>query len=159
MVALSLRAAAREAPERIALVIGDEQYSFSDLAARAAAVSPLLGNLERVAIVAEPTADAVAAAFAAIEAAKPFVPIHPSAPAATRDALVNRSGAVLLDRAPNAEPSNTAVPAATDDELAIVFTSGSTGSPKGVILSRRAVLASATASAKYLGWRDHDRWL
>jgi O-succinylbenzoic acid--CoA ligase len=43
--------------------------------------------------------------------------------------------------------------------LAVVFTSGTSGEPKGVLLSRRAFLASARASARNLGWRAEDRWL
>ena len=43
--------------------------------------------------------------------------------------------------------------------FAIVSTSGTTGRPKGAVLSRRAFLASAEASAQNLGWRDDDRWL
>lgn len=48
-----------------------------------------------------------------------------------------------------------------DDEacLAVVFTSGTTGRPKGILLSRRAFLASARGSAQNLGWHDDDRWL
>lgn len=41
----------------------------------------------------------------------------------------------------------------------IVATSGTTGTPKGAVISRRAVIASAEASARNLGWRDDDRWL
>jgi O-succinylbenzoic acid--CoA ligase len=69
------------------------------------------------------------------------------------DLFHNRSNACpSLDEAP-------VVP--LDDEvcLAIVFTSGTTGSPKGVVLSRRAFLASARASAENLRWYDDDRWL
>ena len=40
----------------------------------------------------------------------------------------------------------------------VVFTSGSTGVPRGVVLSRRALLAATTMSAVHLGWRADDRW-
>jgi O-succinylbenzoic acid--CoA ligase len=43
--------------------------------------------------------------------------------------------------------------------LAVVPTSGTRGTPKGVLLSRRAFLASAAASAGNLGWENDDRWL
>jgi O-succinylbenzoic acid--CoA ligase len=61
-------------------------------------------------------------------------------------------GELASDPDPDAPP---------DDErtLAIVQTSGTTGRPRGVILSRRAFVASARASAANLGWRDDDRWL
>ncbi len=47
--------------------------------------------------------------------------------------------------------------AAADDEPLVVGTSGSTGSPKRVVLSRRAVLASVEATARRLG--GEGRWL
>ncbi|MFH0902915.1 MAG: class I adenylate-forming enzyme family protein [Pseudomonadota bacterium] len=43
--------------------------------------------------------------------------------------------------------------------LAIIFTSGTGGSPKGVVLSRAAFVASARGSEENLGWQDGDRWL
>ncbi len=43
--------------------------------------------------------------------------------------------------------------------LAILYTSGTSGQQKGAILSRRAFLASAFASAANLGWKPEDRWL
>jgi O-succinylbenzoic acid--CoA ligase len=43
--------------------------------------------------------------------------------------------------------------------LALVRTSGSSGAPKTVWLSREAFLASAEASAANLGWHNDDRWL
>jgi o-succinylbenzoate synthase len=45
------------------------------------------------------------------------------------------------------------------DDAMVLFTSGSTGPARGVVLSRRALLANAEASAARLGWRDDDRWL
>ncbi|WP_028652961.1 AMP-binding protein [Nocardioides halotolerans] len=46
---------------------------------------------------------------------------------------------------------------ASDDEPLVVETSGSTGAPKRVVLSRRAVLASVAATARRLG--GEGRWL
>ena len=45
-----------------------------------------------------------------------------------------------------------------DEPLAVLFTSGTTGEPKGVVLTLGNVLASATASAFRLGLRPDDCW-
>jgi O-succinylbenzoic acid--CoA ligase len=45
-----------------------------------------------------------------------------------------------------------------DNPLVVMFTSGTTGEPKGVVLTMGNVLASATASAFRLGLRDSDCW-
>jgi O-succinylbenzoic acid--CoA ligase len=45
-----------------------------------------------------------------------------------------------------------------DDPMAVLFTSGTTGDPKGVLLTLGNVLASATASAFRLGLRGDDCW-
>lgn len=45
-----------------------------------------------------------------------------------------------------------------DDPMVVTFTSGTTGAPKGVVLTMANVLASATASAFRLGLRRDDCW-
>lgn len=57
------------------------------------------------------------------------------------------------------DPLNPARPIDPERPLAILRTSGSSGRPKGVVLSRRAFFAAARASADNLGWRPDDRWL
>lgn len=59
-----------------------------------------------------------------------------------------------LERA-SAEP----VERAREDPLAMLFTSGTTGDPKAVVLSTGNLLASATSSAFRLGVTPEDRWL
>jgi len=50
-------------------------------------------------------------------------------------------------------------PLARDRTVVVVFTSGTTGEPKGVRLTAGNLVASATASAFRLGVRPADRWL
>jgi O-succinylbenzoic acid--CoA ligase len=69
--------------------------------------------------------------------------------------VVDPSGAPLGTSAKVSAPPTHA----EESPAALVPTSGSTGTPKLVVLSRRAFLASAKASAKNLGFLPDDRWL
>lgn len=81
-----------------------------------------------------------------------------------KQAVDDRTALALLDpNHPAAELerqrqllATTAVPG---DTAFVLFTSGSTAQPRGVVLSRSAVEAHCAASAAHLGWRDDDRWL
>lgn len=84
----------------------------------------------------------LAAALAALAAGRPLALLPPHLPAAECERL----RAAVPDRLPAGV-------------AAVLFTSGSTGRRKGVLLERAALDASAAASAAVLGWRDDDRWL
>jgi o-succinylbenzoate---CoA ligase len=94
-------------------------------------------------VLATPTAETIAAIHAALAERRPIALLHPRLPAAD---LARRRAAVDSARL----PAGAAV---------ILFTSGSTGPGRGVVLSRDALDAAADASARHLGWRADDRWL
>ena len=56
-------------------------------------------------------------------------------------------------------PSESASEGVESDLLAILYTSGTSGLPKGAMLSSEAFWASASGSAELLGTTDEDRWL
>lgn len=89
--------------------------------------------------------------------------LHPDDLAAVEDALAaGRPLALVPPRLPSDETRRltAAVPAELPgDVAAVLFTSGSTGQRKGVVLGRAALDASADASAAVLGRREDDRWL
>jgi O-succinylbenzoic acid--CoA ligase len=174
MSALSVLAAARERPDAIALVDADGRTtSWRALAADVTARITHLAALGldgrdpgvRVAIRGEPTRERVVDVLAAIEIGVPIVMLHPRWSAAERARVLEATApAAILEGdappAPRASP-DVVLPHAIDAEraLAIVFTSGTTGTPRGAILSRRAFLASAAASAANLPLTPSDRWL
>jgi o-succinylbenzoate---CoA ligase len=137
---LSIFDAAREVPDRIAIETTDRSLTF---AACAASVAARLTGDAPTTIIATPAVDTVLAVHAALAAHRPIALIHhrlADGEAARQRALIER----------------TPLPAGT---AAVLFTSGSTGAARGVVLSRRALVAAADASARHLGWRDDDRWL
>ncbi len=98
--------------------------------------------------VAEPTHATVAAVHEALATRRPLALIHHALP--PEEQARRRA---TIERAADSDP------AIFDSAAFVLFTSGSTGAARGVVLSRAAIEASARASAAHLGWRDDDRYL
>jgi len=88
--------------------------------------------------------------FAAPMAGKAFMPLDPRMPEAGKQAL--------LDLAAGAAPQ-TVSPPESDAVQLVIATSGTTGTPKGVMLTGNALAASARASRKRLPLNPGDTWL
>jgi O-succinylbenzoic acid--CoA ligase len=139
--ALSISAAAADAPDAVALVTTARTYTFAELAERARRLAVEPGARPQP-LVAAPTVATVVAILAHLDASRPLALLHHRLTAAERAALLAR---VDLDLEPGA--------------LAVAFTSGSTGAPRGVILSTTGVRAALAASAAHLGAAPDDAWL
>lgn len=150
----SVQDAARDAPDAVAWVLGDELVSYRALAAR---VAPCIESLRARGCpsptplpVAGTTDEAtLATVYAALELQQPLALIHPRLTAEDRERVTSLLAANRFET-PLEEPEAC---------LAVLFTSGTTGAPKGVELSRRAFLASAQASGRNLPLAPGDRWL
>ncbi len=95
-------------------------------------------------VVGSNTLDVVVTLYALLELRVPALLVHPRLTAPERaelDAAAARAGPPPPDAA------------------AILFTSGTTGAPRGAVLTRAGLVASAQASAANLGWADDDCWL
>jgi o-succinylbenzoate---CoA ligase len=166
----SLEDAARDRPDHPAWVLGEETVTYATLAARGARVAAWLarqGAAEgaRVGLVGTATRQTLTCLHAAFARSVVPVLLHPRWTGPERAAaLAVAAPCVDLSHEP-AEPDAPGAPAAEaalpspEAPLAILFTSGTTGASRGVVLSRRAFEASARASAAHLGWHADDRWL
>jgi len=171
MSSLSLLAAARECGQRSAVVTEAGAVSYAAWLARVRGAAAWLADAgvdaadpaARVALVPEATLDGLALLHALVDRGIPFVPLHPRLTESERRALLDLAAPVTFVSAPPILPPDgpALAPRAVSDAatLAIVFTSGTTGQPKGAILSRRAFVASAAASASNLPLAPDDRWL
>ena len=111
-----------------------------------------------VALRLRPSRAGLAAADEIWAAGDAILPLPVDAPeAVTADALRTlRPSAVVDEAGRTPRPDGVAVPAGT---AAVVATSGSTGAPKGVVLSHDALRTSAQASLARLEATPSDRWL
>ncbi len=177
MSTLSVLEAAGELPAQVALAVGEHEITFAALAER---VRERMRGLEAL---AERSPDAPLLAFRAteslatleliyalLELGLPFLPLHARLTGEEAEQLLARlpvaqlllpteSGCDVLARssAPLGEQQRSWFEAAP--QLAALATSGSSGAPHVVVLSRRAFLAAASASAANFGWQSDDRWL
>ncbi len=164
---LSIFAAAREAPSRDCLVAAGRTWSYSEVALRVAAAVDELAVRgvkpgDRVAVMPSADVDSALWLYALFELGCPAVLLHPRLTGRER-ALVLEDAApveIITGGAPAGQGAQPTIgPIPNHQTLAIVYTSGSRGTPRGVRLSRRAFVASEAAHAANLGWLSEDRWL
>lgn len=137
----------------------------SDVAAEVAGLGPGAGA--RVGFAVENTAPHVAAMFGVWRAGAALVPLNPRLTQGEADALLGHARAALrmhvdgrtgerrFERLPGGEAAEEGAPAGSDDVAVIAYTSGTTGRPKGVVLTHGNLLWAAAAVVRTR--RDHDR--
>ncbi len=145
---LSIFAAALEAPDAIGLHAGDRRFTFAQLAAltreRLRTLEPELELRALIPVTASNTLDTVVTLYALLAHGAPALLLHPRL--AEPERAKQLGAAARMHSLP-------------DDAAAVIYTSGTAGTPRGAVLTQAALAASAQASAANLGWREDDCWL
>ncbi len=144
--------------------------SRSDLVGAATSVAERVGGAGRVAVLATPTAATVLAVTGCLIAGVPFVPVPADVGVAERHHILTDSGAqAWLGEAPEDPAGLPHVPVrlharswhryaepGPQATAMVVYTSGTTGPPKGAVISRGAVAADLDALAQAWQWTAED---
>ncbi|MFC3892981.1 acyl-CoA synthetase [Lentzea rhizosphaerae] len=159
---------------RVALRFGDRTLTHAELAACAGTLARQLTGLPRVAVWATPTIETCVAVVAALLAGVPAVPVNPKVGERELAHIVADSAPAAVLAAPQAplpeglhsvprldvtlDGDTPELPDEPDAEAPalIVYTSGTTGAPKGVVLPRRAIVSTLDAVAQAWEWTGDD---
>jgi len=151
------------------VTVGDSTLGAEDLLGAAAAVAERVHGGPAVAVQATASLHTVVAILGCLLAGVPAVPVPPDAGPRERDHMLRDCGAriwlggavdgVKLETVPVdlRARSQASFPGPSAESTALIlYTSGTTGAPKGVLLSRRAVRACLDGLADAWAWTPGD---
>ncbi|KUN87223.1 acyl-CoA synthetase [Streptomyces griseoruber] len=161
--------------ERVALRFGERVLTYAELAAAAGAVGERVRGKGRVAVWATPALETAVAVVGVLLAGSAAVPLNPKSGDKELGHILRDSAPGLVLAAPGDElpaalagfervdvdvravgPTSAVESADDGDPALVVYTSGTTGPPKGAVIPRRAVGATLDALADAWQWTGED---
>jgi len=157
-----------------AVSVGGRGLTYRELREAAAAVARDIEGAERVAVWAESNLETCVATVAALSAGVALVPVNPKLGSGELAHVLSDSRPDVIAGAPDGElpgdhqPRRIAVDvsarggelpatgAGDEDPALVVYTSGTTGRPKGAVLPRRSVSSNLDGLAEAWEWTGED---
>ena len=165
-------------PDKVALAFPESALTYGQLRGAAHAVAARVDEAERVAVLAQPRIETCVAVIGALLAGVPVVPLNPKSGSRELAHVAEDANPAMLllapgDEAPEAfagcDVAKVDIAARGEDEMPaaeaedrpdapalIVYTSGTTGPPKGAVMPRRAIASNLDALAEIWSWTDDD---
>ncbi len=166
-VLAAVRAWSRQTPDQVAVADSNGSLSYIDLDRRSDSLAHWIATKgipagSVVGITIERSTDLIVAFLGVWKAGCAWLPINPGDPPNRRDHIVSDSQAVLVrDRLPEDLEPVAAGAAQVDGGQAayVLYTSGSSGKPKGVVIPHRGVTNLCSAIGRAFGLTSEDRVL
>ena len=168
-----LLAPVHELDAQPAVSVGDRAMTYRELREAAAAFAADIRRAGRVAVWADSSLETCVATVAALEAGIPLVPVNPKLGRGELEHVLADSRPDAIAGAPDElpgdhQPRRVAVDlsarggelpvtdAGDEHPALVVYTSGTTGRPKGAVLPRRAVSSNLDGLAEAWEWTGED---